>query len=355
MVTTQSICLVVVIALSISSCSRQRSGENRAPSQDEIATNLICMESVIDAARSYREPDADDNFVDFGLLPAMEPQLAEMHPIRAALSAEVKDWPSEFKRRSYEFVSDTAYWGNMFHSFAIEVMGPPPRFTTRDQAPSLRHLMPAAFDRRDELSRLFQLCYRQLGKKDQLGHLLQLWKQHQFAPKRINEIRSAVSDYLRLSGAEGVPKFVVVYDPLMPPGTGANADPPTGTVLLVGPWLRREKAEMILSHEFLHKPLLAIASSTQVANAIAESECAFRLVEKNYGYDNWQSYLLENLVRTISYRVPHPIDHASDFVFEPFLKAELLKYETDDESFEEFWVSALPRLREQFCSAAAAK
>lgn len=338
-----------MVAVSLASCSSKGHGEKeKTPSRDQVATNLICMEAVIEAARSHRKPDANDKLSDFNLLPQVQPKLAEVHQIRGQLSGIVDTWPDEFKRRSYKLVSGAAYWGNMFHSFAIEVMGPPPNFTARNKAPSLKHLMPNAFERRDEIRSLFQSCYRQLGN-DRLRQLLTLWKQHQFSLKRVNEIRTAVAGYLRISGADDVPKFEVVYDPLMAPGTGANADPPTGTVLLIGPWLRREKAEMNLSHEFLHKPLLAIVAKPEVSEAIHQSACAFALVKNNYGYSTWQSYLLENLVRNISYRVPRQLDHGTDFVFESFFKTELPKYEAGNEPLGKFLVASLPRLKKQFC------
>jgi hypothetical protein len=339
--------LASLVLLSVSACAKKEP----EPSSASMPMNLMCMEAVVQAALQQPRGATNASFAKYGLLQAESSDIDALHPIRERLRKFVATWPVAFHDNAYDFLNRSVYWGNMLHAFAIEVMGPPPDFAPRDEAPSLHGFMRGAILAREELRKLFQDCHRRVVESGLDKEFLQMWQRHQFSRERIEDVRKAVAAYLRFETAAELPRFRVIYDPLMPPGTGANAEPPGGTVLLVGPWLSREKAEMNLAHEFLHRPLHAIASSDDVKAAIESSECAFKLVEKNWGYSEWQSYLLESLVRNISYRVPRHLEHKSGLVFEPFLAEELIAYESSGQSFEQFLPGLLLRLKAKHCSA----
>lgn len=275
----------------------------------------------------------------------------DTQPLVRAIDEAVKDWPESHKREALAFLLEFPAYQTLYRALIVESLAGPPAFAPHDGTSTVRSLVPELFAARERMGRLLAHSYSLLQQENANDSFVELWRNAQLPPERIDAVKRDVLTYLNANAASlGLPPFDVVVDPAMTPTTGANAQVGSRTVLLMGPTPTIEAAEMVLAHEFAHRPLWELVRRHEaLAEALRGSRCAFAHATTLHGYDTWESYLLENLVRNISYRVPRVLEHRTDFVFEAFFDAELRAYENGDEPFTEFLAGALQRLREQFC------
>ncbi|HLD74969.1 MAG TPA: hypothetical protein VJB34_08735 [Bdellovibrionota bacterium] len=343
--------LLLLFILVMSNCTSKPPKNNRS-SYDQV---LFTFSVLVYAASEIADEESKKILSKFLLYDDKEkyPAIENAFPIREKLRNLVSKLPYNLKQRALNHLVKFPTWNTMYNAHVLETFNPYPLFTPTGYGPTVLDSYPQIYKKRNELSSLLQLAYKEAKiEGNWIKNFEQLWHRDQFLKERIEEIIKNGLQYLRWdTRKESLPEFDVVLNPFMTPGNGANAIvSKTKVQLIIGPLVDKKEREIIVAHEFLHQPVYYTAVHNKaVIAAIKNSACAFKLVKENWGYTEWRSYMIECLVRSLSYRVAEVHDRDTGFFFEKFFSQELIEFEKSKKPFALFLKESLENLKVQYC------
>jgi hypothetical protein len=297
------------------------------PSADATRDALVTLAALAYGAALEASPEDAQALGHYGLL---TPALGDGHafPLRREVMDHVRTWPAAERRRALAFFRAHPSYGTLYSALAVESFGPPPAFEPRSRGVSTRHNAPDLYDARDALSELYRWAYGPGRTRELAAAVAPTWAKIQIPAEEVEARKAAVLGYLGFHEARPLPRFSVVYDPLLAELTGYGAEPEDGEVLLIVGAVEDDKDRaMLLVHEFTHLPLSRILDRPEVSAAVERASCADAKIADHRSYDGFRNYVSENLVRSLSYRIGRTGPRDSGFLFEPLFAEMLPRYE----------------------------
>lgn len=347
------------LLLAVAGCGRKPSGDKPGPSHsvDPGAAGarrdaLITLAALQTAAALESNEGDRRRFLDMGLFHLVEQPDA---PLRHEVLEHVRAWAPATRLRSLAFVRAHPTYSTLYHAYVVESFGPPPSFAPRGRGPATVHNAPALAtdEAAAEFSALLRDAWSAGGVSELAKKLAPGWDALQFSPALTAKKKADVLAYLGFARPETLPRFSVVYDPLLRNLNGYGSTPEDGEILLiVGPSGDEKEREMVLVHEFTHLPLTKVLERDDIQRAFERAACAEPKIGDHKSYDGFQNYTIETLVRAISYRVANVPPRAdSGFLFEPFFGEELVAYEARPKrDFAAFAPGLFDDLARRYCA-----
>lgn len=340
--------LVVLVVAAIacdSGCRRDRGG---GPTSVELqrARAVTALAAVLEAASQATTSDEQrERLRRFGVAPAASDAVERAYPVRRELKEAVRQWPAERREAASAWVNRHATWTTLLHAMVLESYDG--SFVPRDWGPSMQRFDLEIWRARTTLAPFLVAALEDPAIEAIASRLAT--PADPFTAAGVDRWRKRTLAYLRLE--DELPQLAGFFNPLLAPGTGVNAELPGGEVLLVvGPDADPEQPELVLVHELAHQPIFRVLNRPGASRALEASACAFEMVRERYGYETWQSYFAESLVRALSYRLKGVAVRDTGFVFERELYDALVAWEAqEDGDFEEAVVQMLEGIRAGRC------
>ena len=283
----------------------------------------------------------------YSLFVSRDMSVDSRYPMRQDLLRGAEKWSPVFRKNAKDFFLSNLEYQNLYSGMVIENFSSAPNFRIRRRG-STGVGRPALNNTTDlrSLSSLLQQSYSEMLPKWEM--YVEGFEKAQPIGGRFSQIKLQINSFLGVSKDET--NTLLLLNPYHPPYTGHSCNLGNKTrLLVVGPWPTEEAATMNVAHEFSHVPLknILLGDST-IKRAIDRSECAYANITDTNGYDTWEAYLLEAMVRAISYRIPNAIEHRSDFKYEDFW-FEAFDNVGKEQSFTDVVKEHLSKLAKRYC------